>query len=89
MSFTVEVKEEISSIKSTKSEIIAELSAYIRNNGTITNDKVTLQTENHFLVKRVIDELKTLYDIELEEKMTFYEKHKLRKSMTTKLALLN
>lgn len=69
MSFTVEVKEEISSIKSTKSEIIAELSAYIRNNGTITNDKVTLQTENHFLVKRVIDELKTLYDIELEEKI--------------------
>ena len=32
MSFTTEVKEEISKIKSTKSEIIAELSAYIRNN---------------------------------------------------------
>ena len=33
MSFTVKIKEEIPNIKSTKSEIIAELSAYIRNNG--------------------------------------------------------
>ena len=33
MSFTVKIKEEISNIKSTKSEIIAELSGYIRNNG--------------------------------------------------------
>ena len=34
MSYTIKIKEEISTIKSTKSEQIAELSAYIRNNGT-------------------------------------------------------
>ena len=36
MSFTVKIKEEISNIKSTKSELIAEVSAYIKNNGVIT-----------------------------------------------------
>ena len=39
MSFTVSVKEEISSIKSNESEQIAELSAYIRNNGDFLNDE--------------------------------------------------
>ena len=39
MSFTVKIKEEISNIKSTKSELIAEVSAYIKNNGVITADK--------------------------------------------------
>ena len=44
MSFTVKIKEEISNIKSTKSEIIAELSGYIRNNGIFQDNKVTLNT---------------------------------------------
>ena len=42
-------KEEISKIKSTKSEIIAELSAYIRNNGSLSKKGITLTTENKFL----------------------------------------
>ena len=65
MSFTVTIKEEISNQKNTKSEIIAELSAYIRNNGTIHNDKITLTTENHFIVERVTEELKELFGIKL------------------------
>lgn len=69
MSFTVEVKEEISKIKSSKSEIISELSAYIRNNGNITNDKVTLSTENHFIIERIIDGVNNLYGIELQEEI--------------------
>ena len=44
MSYTVTIKEEISTIKSTKSELIAELSAYIRNNATICSDKLTMTT---------------------------------------------
>lgn len=55
MSFTVTIKEEIAKQQNTKSEIIAELSAYIRNNGTIHKDKITLTTENHFIVECVID----------------------------------
>lgn len=92
MSFTVKVKEEISNIKSTKSEIIAELSAYIRNNGTIANNKVTLQTENHFLIKRVIDELKALYDIDLKEEtienLNFSKKDLYQLTINQKLDLI-
>ena len=67
MSYTVEIKEEISNIKSSKSETIAELSAYIRNNGYINNNSIMLSTENHFLIKRIIEEIKNLYDIDLKE----------------------
>ena len=38
MSYTIKIKEEISNIKSNESETIAELSAFIRNNGHITKD---------------------------------------------------
>ncbi len=69
MSYTVTIKEEISKQKSTRSEVIAELSAYIRNNGTIHDDKITLTTENHFIVDRVIDEMKELFGIIPEEEV--------------------
>ena len=55
MSYTVTIKEEISRIKSTKSEIIAELSGYIRNNGVIGEEKVNMTTENKFIVDRVVN----------------------------------
>ena len=63
MSYTVRVKEEISSIKSTKSELIAETSAYIRNNATISKNKITMDTENTFLVNRLQDTFKFLFNI--------------------------
>lgn len=69
MSYTAKIKEEISNVKSSKSEIIAELSAYIRNNGTITKDKITLTTENHFIVERIISSLKALYNINVKEEV--------------------
>ena len=62
MSYTVKVKEEISTIKSTKSEIIAELSGYIKNNSTFHEKKVTMTTENKFLIDRVTNSLKSLYN---------------------------
>lgn len=67
MTFTIQIKEEISKIKSTKSEIIAELSAYIRNNGHIKDNVITVSTENHFLIERIIEEVNGLYDLKLEE----------------------
>jgi len=65
MSYTVTIKEEISSIKSTKSELIAEMSAYIRNNGHITKNKITMTTENKFLVDRVTSSLEELFNTTL------------------------
>ena len=64
MSYTVSIKEEISNIKNTKSEQIAELSAYIRNNSEISKTKIIMTSENYFIIKRVIDSIKDLYQTE-------------------------
>ena len=69
MSFTIQIKEEITKIKTAKSEAIAELSAYIRNNGNFLKDRVTLTTENHFIVERVLEEIKDLFNIEIKEEV--------------------
>ena len=66
MSFTGLIKEEISNIKSSESEIMAELSAYIRNNGDFYKDKIIMTTENEFLVHHIIDSLKNICHIEAE-----------------------
>ncbi len=60
MSFTGLIKEEISNIKSSESELLAELSAYIRNNGDFLKDKIIMTTENEFLVDHIIDSLKNI-----------------------------
>jgi hypothetical protein len=65
MSYTVKIKEEISEEKNSKSELIAELSGYIRNNGTISKDKVTMTTENKFTIDRIASSLKNIYDTDL------------------------
>ena len=67
MSFTVQIKEEISNIEHTKSETIAELSAYIRNNSNIEKNKISITTENYFIVEKIRSTIKSLYDIEIEE----------------------
>ncbi len=63
MSYTVKIKEEISSIHSNESELIAELSGYIRNNGNISKNKITMTTENKFIVDRVVEAIKDIYSI--------------------------
>ena len=45
MSYTTDIKEEISKNIGSKSEIIAELSGYIRNNGHKTMNGFQLTTE--------------------------------------------
>ena len=64
MSYTVKIKEEISKIKSSKSELIAELSGYFRNNGNIIKDYITISTENKFIVERIVESIKNIYNIE-------------------------
>ena len=44
MSYTVEIKQEISSLPTTNSEMIAELSGFVRNNAYINNDTLFLTT---------------------------------------------
>ena len=63
MSFTVEIKEEVSNIKTSKSEMIAELSGYIRNNHPSEKKEIALTTENKFLVNRVTSFIEEMYKI--------------------------
>ena len=66
MSYTVTIKEEITKIESTESELIAELSGYIRNNGNISKDKITMTTENYCIVERVNNAIKDIFDIDVK-----------------------
>ena len=92
MSFTVKVKEEISKHTSTRSEIIAEMSAYIRNNGTIHKDKITLTTENSFIIDRVMDQMNELFGFypkkEIIENLNFSKKELYQITINQKLDLV-
>ena len=92
MSFTVSIKEEISKQTSTRSESIAELSAYIRNNGTIHDHKITLTTENHFVVDHVVEQVKELFGIipkeEVIENLNFSKKELYQLTIDEKIDLV-
>ena len=66
MSFTVKIKEEICSHSYSETELIAELSAYIRNNGEFLKDSIIMTTENEFLVNHIADTIKNIYHYEVE-----------------------
>jgi len=66
MSFTIQIKEEISQAERTKSERLAGLSGYIRNNGNVTKNKITMTTENKFIVERVVEGIKDFYNTKSE-----------------------
>ena len=66
MSFATTIKEEISRIKNTPSENISELSGFLRNNGTCTDDTIDLITENATVAKRIYQLMKDMYDITCE-----------------------
>ena len=66
MSYTIEIKKEISEIKVTNSEMIAELSGFIRNNAYLSNNTLYLTTENEFTIERLTSFFKKLYEVELK-----------------------
>lgn len=66
MSFTTNIKEEISRIQNTKLENIAELSGFLRNNGYYEDDVVNLITENATVAKRIYTLVKDIYDVYCE-----------------------
>ena len=53
MSYTTQIKEEISKNIGSKSEMIAELSGYIRNNGHTTPSGFQLTTENPLICESI------------------------------------
>ena len=63
MSFSVEIKEEITKIKATKTEYIAELSAFLRNNAYIDEEIIRIYTENASIARRIFKIIKDTYDV--------------------------
>ena len=66
MSFTTKIKDEISKLEVDNSEYIAELSAFVRNNASIDNNKIYLTTENVSIAKRLLKLFKELYEVKLQ-----------------------
>ena len=79
MSYTVEIKQEISSLPTTNSEMIAELSGFVRNNAYINNDTLFLTTENEFTMDRLQSFFQKLYEvdlnIEIKDNLNFNKKN--------------
>lgn len=92
MSYTTRIKEEISNIETTKSETIAELAGFIRNNGTITKDSIALTTENKKTVERIKKFLKIEYEIDLKietkDNVNFSKKELILMKIDTKVDLI-
>lgn len=69
MSYTTDIKEEISKNIASKSEMIAELSGYIRNNGHQTQNGFQLTTENPLICERIEKQIEILYEVKLKKEI--------------------
>ena len=69
MSYTTEIKEEISKNIGSKSEIIAELSGYIRNNGHETINGFQLTTENPMICERIEKQIEIIYEVKVKREV--------------------
>lgn len=69
MSYTTKIKNEVSKIDGTKSELIAELSGFVRNNGYINDNKLYLTTENIVIADKIINNFKEIYEVEIKKEV--------------------
>lgn len=69
MSFTNNIKTELSKKSGSKIEYIAELSGFLRNNSVYTKNKICFSTENISVAKKIYIMLKETYDIKVEIKI--------------------
>ena len=92
MSYTIKIKEEISNLDVTKSEMIAELSGFIRNNGVLHDNVLHLTTENEFTVERLKKFFQNLYEIDVEvevkDNLNFSKKNLYQISISQKTSLI-
>jgi len=62
MSFSMEVKNEVTRIDCTREELISELSAIVRNSAVL-NDNIVIYIENNSVARRIFKLFKNIYDI--------------------------
>lgn len=63
MTFTTRVKEEITTLINDQMETSCELSAFIRFDGKIKKDHITLTIENGSIARRIYKSIKELYNV--------------------------
>ena len=78
MSYTTKIKNEILDIVLEKSEVLALLSGFIRNNGYLSNNELILTTENELLKDKVVELIKDVYEtdvnVEIKDGLNFSKK---------------
>lgn len=62
MSFSTDIKNEVSKLDSTREELISELSAIVRNSALIDNG-ISITIENNSVARRIFKLFKNVYDI--------------------------
>ena len=62
MSFSVDIKNEVTRLDSSKEELISELSAIVRNSADITKN-IIIYIENNAVARRIFKLFKNVYDI--------------------------
>lgn len=66
MSFSISTKNEITTLKNSKSESIAELSGLIRNSGYLENNILYITTENNNIAKVIKETIENIYEIKVK-----------------------
>lgn len=79
MSFSIDVKNEITRQENTNLENAALLSAFIRQNAFIDNEAITIRTENAATCRYLFKIVKSLYDI--TSKITIRKNFNFKKSL--------
>ena len=62
MSFSTDIKNEVTRIDANKEELISELSAIVRNSADIDKD-IVIYIENNTVARRIFKLFKSIYDI--------------------------
>ena len=62
MSFSTDIKSEVTRLDSSREELISELSAIVRNSAVI-QDNVTIYIENNSVARRIFKLFKNVYDV--------------------------
>ena len=63
MSFSTDIKNEVTRLDSDKEELISELSAIVRNSAEISNKEIIIYIENNSVARRIFKLFKNIYDI--------------------------
>ena len=79
ISFTINVKNEVSSVIGTKNENMAMLSAIIRNSGKINDDSIIITTENSKVARCIYTLITDIYNVpvSIEDKDNSFNRSRL------------